>query len=79
MGDVRHCSKSDLTGFVESLITAPQNGMPKIDAELVDVEGSVIVDMIPLKASPAFGDIAALAFIQYLIKLLQTPARLDIV
>ena len=76
-GDRRHYTKSDLMGCVESLITASQNGMPENDAKIVD--GSGVVYMLPLKASLTFGGIAAPAFIQYLIKLLQTPTRLDIV
>ena len=34
MGDVRHCTKSDLMGCAERLITAPQNGMPEVDEKL---------------------------------------------
>ena len=37
--------------------------MPEIDTKIVD--GSVVVNMRPLKASPTFGDYAAPVFIIY--------------
>ena len=77
MGDQGHYTKSDLMGCVESLITAPQSGMPDIDAKIVD--GSMADNMLPLKASPTFGDYTATVFIQNPIKVLQIPTCLDIV
>ena len=77
MGDLRHCTKSDHIGCVESLITAPQNGMPEVDAKIVD--GSVVVNMLPPKTCATFGDYAAPLFIPYVLRLLQTSKRLDVV
>ena len=51
--------------------------MPDVDAKIVD--GSVVVNMLQPKASSTFGDYAADVFLLYLIKLLQTSSRLDVV
>ena len=71
MGDQRHGTKSDLMSCVESL------DMPDQDAKIVD--GSVVVNMLSPKASSTFSDYAADVFLPYLIKLLQTSARVDVV
>ena len=69
MGDLRHGAKSDLMSCVESL------DMPDLNAKSVD--GSVVVNMLSPKASLTFSDFAADVFLRYLIKLLQTSARVD--
>ena len=77
MGELRHGTKSDLMSCLERLSTVPQNEMPNVDAKIVD--GSVVVNMLQPKASSTFGDYAADVFLPYLIKLLQTSSRLDVV
>lgn len=77
MGGLRHCTKSDLIGCVESLIVAPQNDAPDVDAKVLD--GSVVVNMLPPKACATFGEYAEKAFIPYLLKLLQNSKRMDVV
>ena len=77
MGELRHGTKSDLMSCLERLSTVPQNEMPDVDAKIVD--GSVVVNMLQPKASSTFGDYAADVFLPYLIKLLQTSSRLDVV
>ena len=42
-----------IMGCVESQITTPRNDMPPIDAKIVD--GSVVINILPLKASSTFG------------------------
>ena len=44
-----------------------------------NVDGSVVVNMLSAKASLTFSDYAADVFLPYLIKLLQTSARVDVV
>lgn len=77
MGDLRHCTKSDLIGCVESLIIAVQNDTPEVDAKILD--GSVVVNMLPPKACSTFGEYAEKVFIPYLLRLLQTSKRMDVV
>ena len=77
MGDRRHGTKSKLMSCVESLITVQQKDMPDLEAKIVD--GSVVVNMRSPKASSTFSDYAADVFLPYLIKLLQTSARVDVV
>lgn len=67
MGDLRQCTKSDRIGCDESLITAPQNDMPEVDAKIVD--GSVVVNMFPPKTCATFGDYAATLFVPYVLTL----------
>ena len=50
--------------------------MPDLDAKTVD--GSVVVNMLSLKASSTFSGYAADVFLPYLIKLLQTSAHVHV-
>lgn len=77
MGDLRHCTKSDLIGCVESLIIAVQNDTPEVDGKILD--GSVVVNMLPPKACSTFGEYAEKVFIPYVLRLLQTSKRMDVV
>ena len=77
MGHLRHGTKSKLMSCVESLNTVQQKDMPDLEAKIVD--GSVDVNMRSPKASSTFSDYAADVFLPYLIKLLQTSARVDVV
>ncbi|MEW8543564.1 MAG: hypothetical protein AB2693_08500, partial [Candidatus Thiodiazotropha sp.] len=65
MGELRHGTKSDLMGCVESVVTVPEKDMPEVDAKIVD--GSVVVNMLAPKASSTFGEYAADVFVPYLI------------
>ena len=47
MGDLRHGTKSDLMGCLESLIKVPQKDMPGVETKIVD--GSVVLNRKPLQ------------------------------
>ena len=51
--------------------------MPEVETKIVDV--CVVVNMLEPKASTTFGDYAEVVLIPYLVNLLQTSVRLDVV
>ena len=51
--------------------------MPEVDAKIVD--GSVVVNIFPPKTCATSGAYAATLFVPYVLKLLQTSKRLDVV
>ena len=76
MVDLRHGTKSNSVSCVESLMAVQQTDMPDVDAKLLM---GLVVNILSPKASSTSNDYAANVFLPYLIKLLQTSARVDAV
>lgn len=78
MGEMRHCTKSDLVGCLEKMIdTNSVQATPTVDAKILD--GSVLVNMLLPKSCTTFEDYRERVFFPYLIKCLSQAKRVDVV
>ena len=78
MGDMRHCTKSDLINCLEKLLGGNSiQTMPTVDAKILD--GSVLVNMLLPKSSATFEQYKENVFLPYILKCLQQVSRVDVV
>ena len=77
-GKLGSCSKSDLVGYLEDLVTS-QEKTNNPDVQVVILDDSAIVNMLGPCYAKKFSDYASQVFLPYIISQTQHASRVDVV